>query len=157
MAVLERIHSEFDNPPLFYQEPRVVNGERLYLKSRNFHCLPADSLQTVPEVIAEQMSTGTDINLVFMIHFDHYGFERLLASLEALDMQSSLMFIGNCVPIDYIGELPAKLEFCFDCLTFPLPLKPTNGSTQKDKSLLWWRKAFSNTAIYNYRLFVSGE
>lgn len=79
MAVLERIISDFGIFQCFYQEPRCVEAERRYLNSKNIHVLPADSFEDIPHQIVELMKTDkTALHLIYMIHFDHYGFENML-------------------------------------------------------------------------------
>lgn len=79
MAVLERIISEFGQSQSFYQEPRCVEAERLYLNSQNIKVIPADSFEEIPAEIASLMKTDKKaLHLIYMIHFDHYGFENLL-------------------------------------------------------------------------------
>lgn len=57
LAVLERIHSEFNKPPCFYQEPRCTDGETQYLQSNGTNVLTADSLEEVPNQIADAMKS----------------------------------------------------------------------------------------------------
>lgn len=86
-----------------------------------------------------------------MIHFEHFGFERVLKSFELLNTDHRLVFVGNEVPIDYEGELQAKLSN-FTAQPVQLPPKPTqNSGNHRDRYLLWWRKAFANTCIYSQK------
>jgi hypothetical protein len=87
-----------------------------------------------------------------MIHFDHFGFERVLKSFELLSTDHRLIFVGNEIPSDYKGELQDKLSN-FNIEPLRLPPKPTqNAGTQQNKCLLWWRKAFANTCIYSQKV-----
>lgn len=79
MAVLERILEVFTNAKCFYQEPRCIDAEQCYLKSKNICTLQADSLQRIPKQISGLITkSDKSIHLVYMVHFDHYGLENLL-------------------------------------------------------------------------------
>ncbi|KAI6190648.1 hypothetical protein M3Y97_00141400 [Aphelenchoides bicaudatus] len=149
LAVLENMHSALGKPSCFYQELRCTDAETHYLQSKEINVIQADSLNEVPTQIADLIKDSSRcFCLVFMVHFDHLGFERVLKSFESLNTDHRIIFIGNELPIDYNGELQKKLSN-FKIEPVPLPPKPAqNIGNQQDRSSMWWRKAFANTCIY---------
>ncbi|KAI6202080.1 Mitochondrial import inner membrane translocase subunit Tim21 [Aphelenchoides besseyi] len=150
LAVLQRIQLHFDYPSTFYQEPRCAKAEKLFLESIGITVLPSDSLHSLPKPI--QLLTrpnAMDVHLVFMIHFDQFGFERMMSSFARFELLDSLVFVGNTVPIDHSNDqLNGRLEQ-FESVPVELPDRRVSSHRElRDRCASWWRKAFQNTRIY---------
>uniref|UniRef100_A0A1I7S3I3 SRR1 domain-containing protein n=1 Tax=Bursaphelenchus xylophilus TaxID=6326 RepID=A0A1I7S3I3_BURXY len=146
MAVFERIRRMLNISSCFYQEVRISQGEKKYLEQKRINVLPADNLKHIPPILLRRSESRLNgKHIVYMIHFDHYGFNNVFESFSEAGMLRSLICIGNAIPIDLKSAMNSQL---FDMKCVPLHFRGARSGVPE--ALKQWNRSFAHTCLYYF-------